>query len=147
MTIQHATPAPGTIFEGGPLEITEALLGHYLLAVPTDNRLHLDDEWVRTHTPFPRRIVPAPLTLALVCNLMIKPGRFDEWALGLLELLDARYPAPVHPGVMLSARCTIALYRAASKARGVIETLDEGRLADGTVVYRGRRRILARGRA
>lgn len=150
MSAERGPPPPGTRFQGGPVVITVAMLEHYLAAIPTHYLAPIpgsQGEARAIPNASAARLIPAPMTIGLVFSLLAEPSGIARWALGLLELAEAKFPAPVYPGSTLSAHCEIVSCTPVSGGRSVVVARDEGLLADGTTVFRAVRRILARGNA
>lgn len=111
------------------------------------NPLHVDETWVREHTPFSGRIAHGLLVLAISSGL--RTPVLDELEVVAYLEETRSFVAPVYPGDTIHARWRIAEARP-SRSRPqtwIVRAELEVRKQDATVVQRGTDVYLVRGSA
>lgn len=137
----------GTQYQSAGRTICEADIVNFAGVTGDFNSLHMDEEWVRSNTPYPGRIAHGLLVHSVGEGL--RCGELDSWKILAFLETQRKMLLPVLPGDRIQQNYRVASKKPSSKdpSRGVVEVEVAVTNQKGETVQSGYNRYLIGGAA
>jgi acyl dehydratase len=127
---------PGRTIGEGDIHLFAGLVGDF-------TPIHVDEAFAKA-SPFGARIAHGPLAMSTAIGMLTQTGVLGERVIGLVNL-NWDFCGPVRIGDTIRSRVEIEQIRATSKAgRNLATFAFEVINQDGTIIQRGRMRVIVR---
>ena len=137
MTVYFEDLEPGQVLQSAGRTITDADILAFAGISGDFNELHMNEEWVRAHTPFSGRVAHGLLILGIASGL--RQATLDQLYVIAYLNVDRAFTAPTYAGDTISVRWTVGELRDSRShpEAGIVRLDAEVAKSDGTVVQRG----------
>jgi acyl dehydratase len=137
VTVYFEDLEAGQVLQSAGRTITDADILAFAGISGDFNELHMNEEWVREHTPFTGRVAHGLLILAIASGL--RQAVMDQLYVIAYLNVDRAFTAPTYAGDTISVRWTVGELRDSRShpEAGIVRLDAEVAKADGTVVQRG----------